>query len=360
MMAALSRRLLFGPDSRGAGRTARLLVGCVAAACCLAATAVSAQPAPSPSLAAVIDGVQPKIVKIYGAGGLAGLEAYQSGFLISEQGHILTVWSYVLDTDTVTIVLDDGRKFQAELVGSDPRLELAVLKIDAQDLPYFNLDEAQEVAGGARVLAFSNLFGVAVGDEDASVLHGRVMARTALDARRGAFQTPYRGPVYVLDAITNNPGSAGGAVTDRQGRLIGVIGKELRNSLTNIWLNYAVPIGEVTAAVDDILAGRIRPRSADMTVRRPAEPLTLAMLGIATVPDVLVRTPPFIDRVQRESAADKAGLRPDDLILFVNDRVVSSCQTLVDELGLIDRGGEVTLMVQRRQELIEVTLRAER
>ncbi|HVW37927.1 MAG TPA: serine protease, partial [Pirellulales bacterium] len=76
----------------------------------------------SPSFAAVIRGVQPKIVKIYGAGGFRGLEPYQSGFLVSPAGHVLTAWSYVLDTDYITVTLDDGRKFEAKLLGADPRL----------------------------------------------------------------------------------------------------------------------------------------------------------------------------------------------------------------------------------------------
>ena len=61
-----------------------------------------------------------------------GLAIYQSGFLISADGHVLTVWSYVLDIDDMTVMLDDGRKYQSKLVGADPRLELAVLKIDAR------------------------------------------------------------------------------------------------------------------------------------------------------------------------------------------------------------------------------------
>jgi 7-cyano-7-deazaguanine synthase len=81
-------------------------------------------------LAGVIRTVQPNIVKIHGAGGYRGLEAYQSGFLFSSEGHILTVWSYVLDSDGVTVYLDDGRKLTAEVVGMDPRTEIAVLKID--------------------------------------------------------------------------------------------------------------------------------------------------------------------------------------------------------------------------------------
>ena len=98
------------------------------------------------TLPSVISDVQPKMVKIYGAGGIRGLESYQSGFLISEEGHILTAWSYVLDTDYVTAVLDDGRKFKAETVGADPRSGIAVLKIDVQGVPHFSLQDASSKA----------------------------------------------------------------------------------------------------------------------------------------------------------------------------------------------------------------------
>jgi len=319
-------------------------------------TSAAAAPAAS-SFADVADSVQPKIAKIYGAGGFRGLEPYQSGFLVSSDGHVLTVWSYVLDTDYITVTLNDGRKFQAQLVGADPRLEIAVLKIDAEDLDHFNLDEAVQVSTGSRILAFSNLYGVATGDEPASVLHGSVSTRTTLQARRGVFDTPYGGPVYVLDAMTNNPGAAGGALTDRRGRLVGMLGKELRNSLNNTWLNFAIPISELTTAVDDILSGKVRPRAEDPQAKRPAESLSPALLGLVLVPDVLQKTPPFVDRVHPGSPAEKAGLRADDLILFVDDRMVHSCKSLVKELSLIDRDDPVRLTVMRDQELIDVELR---
>jgi S1-C subfamily serine protease len=266
------------------------------------------------------------------------------------------VWSYVLDSDVVNVTLDDGRKLTAQLVGADPRLEIAVLKIDATELPYFNLDAAIELNPGDRVLAFSNLYGVATGNEPTSVLHGVVSAETKLAARRGVFQTTYQGEAYVLDAMTNNPGAAGGALTDRQGRLAGLLGKELRNALNKTWLNYALPISELVVAVEDIKAGKTRPRSADEDVKRPAEAHDLASLGIILVPDILPKTPPFVDRVVRGSAADKAGFKPDDLVLFVNGRIASSCRTLMEEVRLIDRVDEVRLTVQRDSELHELVL----
>jgi serine protease Do len=310
------------------------------------------------SFSQVIASTQPKIVKIYGAGGVRGLEAYQSGMLISADGYVLTVWSYVLDSDVVTVTLDDGRKFEAKLVGADPRLEIALLKVEATELPYFNLDAAVDVQAGSRVLAFSNLYGVATGNEPASVLHGVVSAKSKLSARRGAFQTPYQGEVYALDAMTNNPGAAGGALTDRQGRLVGLLGKELRNALSNTWLNYALPAGELASAVEDIKAGKTKPRNPDEEIKRPADPHDLRAVGIVLVPDVLPKTPPFIDRIERGSPAEKAGLKADDLVLFINGRIASSCRALLDEVKLIDRAEDLQLTVQRESELIEVTLKA--
>lgn len=313
-------------------------------------------PTQADDLALASNTVQSKMVKIYGAGGLKGLEAYQSGFLISGNGHILTVWSYVLDTDYITIVLDDGRKFEGKIVGADPRLEMAVLKIDSQELDHFSLSKSVTLKPGARILTISNLFGVATGDEPCSVLHGIIAATTSLNARRGAFKSPYQGPIYVLDAISNNPGAAGGALTDSQGNLAGLLGKELRNAQNGTWLNYALPIAQLTTAVEDIIAGRTRPRSFDETVKRPDNPHTLKSLGIRMVPDVLAKTPPFVDSITRKSVAEQKGFRPDDLILYLNNRRIDSLNTLVNEIALIDKIDEITVIIQRDNNLINITL----
>jgi serine protease Do len=311
------------------------------------------------TFAQVIEEVQPKIVKIFGAGGLRGLEAYQSGFLISGQGHILTVWSYVLDSEVVTVYLNDGRKFQAEMVGMDPRTEIAVLKIAADGLSHFNLDESITLGAGSRVLAFSNLYGVAVGNEAASVLKGAVAAKTDLAARRGAYETNYRGSVYVLDAMTNNPGAAGGALTDRRGRLAGLLGKELRSSLTNLWLDYAIPIAEIATPAEEIIAGKFHPTPRDENVKKPKEAHSLALLGIQLVPDFLPKTPPFVESVKAQSPAARAGVKADDLILFVNERVAASCKQLAEELTFVDRLDPVKLTIQRGQDLVEIMVHVE-
>jgi len=332
-----------------------LLVGaCLAAGLMVAAAA----PAQAETLRAVIAQTQPKIVKIYGAGGFQGLEAYQSGMLISAEGHVLTVWSYVLDTEEILVVLDDGRKFKAKLLGADPRLELAVLKIDADGLAHFNLPAAVPAESGARVLAFSNLFGVATGDEPASVQHGHVAVKSQLEARRGVFDTTYKGPVYILDAMTNNPGAAGGALTNGEGQLLAMLGKELKNSLNNTWLNYAIPIDQIVTTVDDIQTGKFVRAATDEPEQKPEKALNVELLGMVLVPDVLERTPPFVDAVRSDSPAAAAGLRADDLVLFVNDRLVQSCKALAVELEFIDRIDPVKITVIRDQELVDVTLAA--
>lgn len=312
----------------------------------------------SASVFDTIEQVQPKIVKIYGAGGFRGMEAYQSGMLVSPTGHILTAFSYVLDTDYITVVLADGRKFDAKLLGADPRLDVAVLKIEAAQLPCFDLEKAVRAAEGTRVLAFCNLFGVAVGDEPVSVQKGTVSVVTRLDARRGVFETPYRGPVYVLDVTTNNPGAAGGALVTRGGDLAGMLGKELRNSLNNTWLNYAVPIDELRRSVADIRAGRFVAKRDPEPEKKPQQSINLAALGIVLVPDILDRTPPYIDRIQPGSPADKAGMRPDDLIVLAGDHLVQSCKILRADLEYIDYEDEIMLTVLRGQDLLRFSLRS--
>jgi S1-C subfamily serine protease len=324
-----------------------------------AALALSTSAASAQSLAKTIRDTQQKMVKIYGAGGIRGLEAYQSGFLISAEGHVLTAYSYVLDADTVTVTLDDGRKFDATLLGADPRLEVAVLKFDAAELPHFDFKASATGEEGTRVLAFSNLFGVATGDEPVSVLHGTISAVSSLAARRGAFESPYQGSVYVLDAMTNNPGAVGGALTNYRGELLGMLGKELRNTRNNTWLNYALPAHELLETVEAIRSGVARPKSSNTAQKQPQKPLRLADLGIVLAPNVAERTPPFIDEIRPNTPAAKADLKPDDLVVLLNGDLIQSSNSLLTELRRLEHDAEIRLTILRGKEFHEVTLQAD-
>ena len=304
----------------------------------------------------VVAHVQRKTVKIYGAGGIRGLEAYQSGFLVSPYGHIATVWSYVLDTDELTVVLNDGARFQAEVALSQPQLDLAILKIDADELPHFALPDSVELSTGARVLAFSNLYGIATGNEPTSVLHGHVSAVCPLAARRGAFQIPYSGSVYILDAMTNNAGAAGGALTDDQGRLAGMLGKEVKARDHDVWLNYALPVSALRATIDAAIRGELM---ADLTLEAEANsptPWTLETLGIELVPNLIKNTPPFVELVRRGAPADVAGLRPDDLIVYVETQLIKSYRELQGTLQKLDRTDAIVVTVSRQGELVPVSI----
>src|SRR3954464_6780410 len=101
-----------------------------AVACLLAGVGVARASDGAASFTQVVRQVQPKVVKIYGAGGIRGLEHYQSGILISSKGHVLTGSSYVLDSDEGSAPLDEGRHFTAQQVATDPLTEISVLKFD--------------------------------------------------------------------------------------------------------------------------------------------------------------------------------------------------------------------------------------
>jgi serine protease Do len=322
-------------------------VGLVA---CLAAPA-SAAPRADTSPQQVIADAARKVVKLYGAGGLRGLEGYQSGILISSDGRILTAASTVLDADAVDCVLDDGRRYVARLVGIDPRRELAVLQIDAADLPAFMLDPDPPLAvPGTRVIALSNMFGVAVGDERVTAQRGVVAAVVPLEARRGAAEAPFQGDVYVLDCTTNNPGSPGGGLIDSRGRLLGILGKELRSTAAGVWLNYAIPTGELTLARDAIAAGTTVP-SDDA-----ARPFDLRLLGALLLPDLLERTPPFVELVEPGSPAARGGLLSDDLVIAVGPASVTTRAAVERAVGRLVPGDPVRLTVIREGRIIELDL----
>ncbi len=304
-----------------------------------------------------VNGFQPKLVKIYGAGGLKGLESYQSGFVVSQDGLIATSWSTVLDVNSIRVTTHDGQKAEAEMVGMDPQTEIAVLKMNQPTSQFFSLENAQPPIAGIRVFGLSNLFGIATGDEAVSIQRGVVMAVAPLSAKRGRLKTLYQGRVLVLDVMTNNPGATGGAVVDLDGNLVGMLGKELRDEQTNIWLNYALPIDVVAGSVKRIIEGKTDSSSKRNAKSFAERPHKLSSLGIVLIPDVLPKTPPFIDQVTMKSIAERSGLRSNDLILLLNEERVDSRRTLEEALARIDRADSFSILVERGQELVRIDIR---
>jgi serine protease Do len=335
------------------------------------APALSQTPA-APTLAQVAEQVNQKLVKVFGSGGFRGITAYGTGVMVSPDGYVLTVAAPLLDTPDLRVHLYDGRRLHAKVVVTEPELDIALIKIDkVDDLPYFDLAEAAKrplAEPGTRVVAFSNLFEIATRSEPMSVQQGVIAAYSRLYGRKGIFEVPYKGEVYVIDAITNNPGAGGGVITTRRGELLGLIGKELRNTLTDTWINYAMPIqarveikrGDqvTTVSVLDFAERAKRGEYKPIVVERPATGQG-GYHGIVLVPNVVERTPPFIEEIQRDSPAAKSGLKPDDLIVYVDGERVVSIRAFRDIMDKVPPGTMVKLEVRRGDKLVGVDLKLE-
>jgi serine protease Do len=324
------------------------------------------------SFAAVAEQVNGKLVKIFGSGGIRGLASYGTGVVVSPDGYILTVQSHILDTPDLLVHLADGTRHHARVVAVEPELDVALLKIGSEkdkveELPYFDVAEAAKrplAEAGVGVLAFTNLYQIATGDEPLSVQRGVISAYSKLYGKIGIFDAAYTGNVYVIDAITNNPGAAGGVVTNRKGELLGLVGKELRNELTQTWINYATPIGAkvdvplgngqtVTVSIVDLVQKKeqYQPPKSNREKGKGG-----GYTGIVLVANPVEHTPPYIDEVVANSPAAKAGLKPDDLIVYVDGVPVGSIQSFQEVLDRYRPGMEIKLEVRRGDRLTTVPL----
>jgi len=330
------------------------------------------------SFAGISDKINNKLVKIFGAGGFLGIPPYGSGILVSPDGHILTVASQMLETQDLRIHLANGDRYHAKIVAVEPELDLAMLKIAEENVKtpdYFDITaEAKKpiVESGTGVLAFSNQFNIATRKEPMSVQRGVVAAYAKLRGRRGVSHAPYEGDVYFVDAIMCNPGGGGGALVTRDGKqLLGVIGRELRNTNSDTWINYAVPLQAKftakseketkTVTVSDFVALSIDNKYVPPPRKdKKAGSRLFELSGLMLVPNVVDRTPPYIEEVRPNSPAFKAGFQADDLIVYVNGEPVVSIKELKDTLERFDFGEELKFEVRRgKDKLTTVTFKVD-
>ncbi len=323
------------------------------------------------SFSQVVKETNRKMVKVYGAGGYRGVNAYCTGVLISADGYILTVYSPTLDTNNLRVHLYDGTKHNVELVAAEPQLDVALLRIKdrerfaEQPLPFFDLTKPIITPSvGDWVLAFTNQFEVAVRDEPVSVQRGVLAAIVPFAGRRGITEANFKGMAYIVDAITNNPGANGGLLTTRKGEPLGLIGKELKNTLSETWVNYAIPLPSLTDFVSKAMKGQYKRQARDED--KVGEDKK-AFHGIMLIPDVLDRTPPYVEDVVPGSPAALAGIRINDLLIFIrhprqdapeelDERVISSFKTFRDVMAPLAPGTRVSIVVRRDGQLITLDL----
>jgi serine protease Do len=330
------------------------------------------------SFANVADQVNQKVVKLFGSGGFKGLVSYGTGVVVSPDGYIFTINSHILDTRDLRIHMADGTKYHGKVVCAEPELDVALVKIDVgkddngkdknvELEHYFDFPKAAGrplVEPGTGILAFSNQFQIATRDEPMSVQRGVVAANCKLVGRIGVFEAPYKGDVYVIDAITNNPGAGGGVITTRKGEMIGMIGREVRNELTNTWMNYAVPWNakvtvkdkegkKRTVSILDLwnLKEKYKPIPP-----RPKEKNNI-YTGLILVPNVVERTPPYVEEVEPGSPAEISKLKPDDLIVYVDGIPVNDINSFEELMATYTPGFTVKLEVQRADKLMTIEMK---
>jgi serine protease Do len=319
----------------------------------------------------VAEQVNKKMVKLFGSGGFKGLPAYGTGFLVSPDGFIVTVNNHMLNTPDLRAHLYDGRVFQAKVMAKEPEFDIALIKIDAEvsGLPYFDFIKsamAPPAQPGDWILAFSNQFSIAAYDEPLSIMRGNIAAITELRGRRGVSDAPYHGEVYFLDCIACNPGAAGGVITTRKGDLVGIIGRELKNTLSDTWINYAVPIQakskfkrgdkEVVETLSNFVEKAMKNQWITITkvVKKGGAG---GYHGIVLVPNVVERTPAYIEEVEPNSPAAKLGLRPDDLIVYVDGELIPSIKVFREIVAQTQPNDEVVLEIQRGKKLMTIKLK---
>lgn len=346
-----------------------------------AALLASALPAAAQdSVTKVSAEVNKKMVKLFGIGGFKGLPSYGSGILLSSEGHILTLNNHILNTPGILVHVYDGRQFQAKVLAREPALDVAILKIDEKAHFNSHFDLEKEAArppaeNGDWVLAFSNQFRIALRDEPMSVQRGVIAAVADLRGRRGVFDAPFTGDVYFLDAIACNPGAAGGIVTNRKGHLLGILGRELKDQRTDTWINYAVPIqatvevhrekdGKVVAAKETMASfarAVIEGKHVPSTVVKREDKGAYHGITLVLSPAGLNSTPPYVEEVPAGTPAAKAGLQPDDLILYIEGESVPTIKAFKETMKQYEPNQEVTLQVQRgnRLETLKLKLTAQ-
>jgi serine protease Do len=264
-----------------------------------------------------------------------------SGVIIDDQGHVLTNQHVILQGSRITVVLSDKREFEAELVGADPTLDLAVLKIDTgSSLPFVPMGTSSDLMIGESVIAIGNPFGlnhtVTTGVVSAT---GRIL-RTEERVYRDFIQT---------DASIN-PGNSGGPLLNINGSLIGINTAIYGGNAQNI--GFTIPIDRARRIVDDLIRfGAVVPAWLGVEVqdlsRNLAESFDFPLPGGALVSDVV-----------EESPAGTGGLQRGDIITALGSDSVESARDFRESLRGYTADDEVMLTYYRDGEKKEGTVRS--
>jgi serine protease Do len=293
----------------------------------------------------VVDKFLPSLVKVHGASGLATISAYATGIIVSKQGHILTLDQVMIQKDRTRVVLYDGSVHQAELLPEEPQLGVRLLRIDPQLVhgelqPLWPPDEEQaRYRTGQFVVSLGNAFRLAEFSEKMSATFGVVVGRANTALRYRMSDVKYDGDLILTDAC-NNQGHYGGGLFTLDGRWIGLNTRLLDSKETNTMLSAAIPVRDLLPYLEEHVLGK-RPAAAKATREPPWIGAVLFQQAGRTSP------PAYVDRVIAGSPAEGLGLRPDDLIVRIDEYSIRSCREFREILAKYGAGEKVKITWKR-------------
>lgn len=258
-------------------------------------------------------------------------QAAGSGVIVdAARGYVLTNHHVIREAEQVIVTLKDRRQFQAKLVGADPGTDIAVLQIPAQGLSALKVGDSDQLQVGDYVIAIGNPFGI-----------GQTVTSGIVSALGRAGLTPEGYEDFIQTDASINPGNSGGALVNLRGELVGINTAIIGPAGGNVGIGFAVPSTMARAVMEQIVRygevrrGRLGIEMAELT------PAIAKKLGVATLDGAA------ISGVQQGSPAEKGGLRPGDVIVAMNGRVVRSVSELRARLGLTPIGEEIELRLFR-------------
>lgn len=253
-----------------------------------------------------------------------------SGFIVNEEGYILTNEHVVRGAEEIKVTLSDGREFIGEVVGSDVTTDMAIVKIEANSLPVAKMGDSDSLRVGEMVIAIGNPYGL-----EKTVTLGVVSAK-GRDIRAGSDGQEYRNLIQTDTAI--NPGNSGGPLLNTDGEVIGINTAIIPYAQG---IGFAIPISVAKRNIDDLITlGKVRRAWLGVYIQQVtpeiAEQFNLEKAEGVLVGDVIEGSP-----------AQEAGLSRGDVILSVNEKEVNSPQELQDTIRAIEIGENTELVVKR-------------
>lgn len=256
-----------------------------------------------------------------------------SGFVISDDGFVVTNHHVVENADAVTVRMSDRREFDAEVVGLDPRSDLALLRIDASGLPFLKMAEDDQLKVGEWVLAIGSPFGL-----DYSVTAGIVSAKgRSLPNRSRENYVP-----FIQTDVAINPGNSGGPLFNLDGEVVGVNSQIFTTRAGgSIGLSFAIPV--------NVLRNVVAQLKDNGTVTRGWLGVTIQNVDRNLAESFGLERPrgALISQLSEDGPADDAGLQPGDIIVEFDGESIETSSDLPHVVGLIAPGTTVKVMIMR-------------